>query len=292
MLRTTYLKRILPLILMVFAFISNAQEEIKHQVYFNTDEFEVPLTEENRLLLFISNLEDVRVNKIEIYGFCDDRGTDAYNQDLSQYRADKIKDLFSGYGIDENLITNVNGKGEILLRIVKERDLSKIRGLNRKVEIVVRTEPKKATDLEEEALSISADGKRTLDDIEKGTIKKGDKIILNNINFKTGYSYITKESRKTLENISAILLRNPHVYFTIEGHVCCTQGSRDAVDKKTRKRNLSVARARFIFDYLESRGVHRNRMKYVGMRRRQPLGGEPEFDRRVEILITYIGKKK
>ncbi|WP_375238470.1 OmpA family protein [Aurantibacter sp.] len=292
MLKTTYLKRILPLVLILFTLFVAAQEEIKHQVYFNTDEFEVPLTEENRLLLFISNLEDVRVNKIEIYGFCDDRGTDAYNQDLSQYRADKIKDLFSGYGIDENLITNVNGKGEILLRIVKERDLSKIRGLNRKVEIVVRTEPKKATDLEEEALSISADGKRTLDDIEKGTIKKGDKITLNNINFKTGYSYITKESRKTLENISAILLRNPHVYFTIEGHVCCTQGSRDAVDKKTRKRNLSVARARFIFDYLESRGVHRNRMKYVGMRRRQPLGGEPEFDRRVEILITYIGKKK
>ena len=28
-------------------------------------------------------------------------------------------------------------------------------------------------------------------------------------------------------------------------------------------------------------------MKYVGMRRKFPLGGEPEFDRRVEILITY-----
>jgi outer membrane protein OmpA-like peptidoglycan-associated protein len=292
MIRTTYLKSILPLILVVFTFFVNAQEEIKHQVYFNTDEFEVPLTEENRLLLFISNLEDVSVNKIEIYGFCDDRGTDAYNLDLSQYRADKIKELFSGYGIDENLITNVNGKGEILLRIVKERDLSKIRGLNRKVEIVVKTEPKKATDLEEEALSEDAKEKRTLDDIEKGTIKKGDKITLDNINFKTGYSYITKESRKILENISAVLLRNPHVYFTIEGHVCCTQGSRDAVDKKTRKRNLSVARARFIFDYLEKRGVHRNRMKYIGMRRRQPLGGNPEFDRRVEILITYIGKRK
>lgn len=292
MFKTLLFKQQLTLILLAFTVFVNAQNDIKHQVYFNTDQFVVPLTEENRLLLFISNLEDVKVNKIEIYGFCDDRGTDAYNKELSQNRADKIKELFSGYGIDEDLITNVDGKGEILLRIVKESDLSKIRGLNRKVEIVVKTVPKKATELEEEELSVSSDGKRTLDDIEKGTIKKGDKITLDNINFKTGYSYITKESRKTLENISAVLLRNPHVYFTIEGHVCCTQGSRDAVDKKTKKRNLSVARARFIFDYLEKRGVHRNRMKYVGMRRRQPLNGDPKFDRRVEILITYIGKRK
>jgi len=292
MIKMTQIKRILPLVLIAFTLFVNAQEEIKHQVYFNTDEFVVPLTEENRLLLFISNLEDVNVNKIEIYGFCDDRGTNEYNLDLSQNRANKIKELFSGYGIDEDLITNVNGKGEILLRIVKESDLSKIRGLNRKVEIVVKTEPKKADELEEEALSETSTDKKTFDDIEKGTIRKGDKITLDNINFKTGYSYITKESRKTLEDIAAVLIKNTHVYFTIEGHVCCTQGSRDAVDKKTKKRNLSVARARFIFDYLEKRGVHRNRMKYIGMRRRQPLGGDAKFDRRVEILITYIGKKK
>lgn len=293
MLRTNYLKHFLFLFLVMFTLVISAQDIIKHQVYFNTDAFEVPLTEENRLLLFISNLEEIKVNKIEIYGFCDDRGTDAYNQELSQYRADKIKELFSGYGIDDDLITNVNGKGEILLRVVKERDLSKIRGLNRKVEIVVKTEPKKAIDLEEEELSVTANtGKITLEDIEKGTIKKGDKITLDNINFKSSYSYITKESRKRLENLSEVLLRNPHIYFTIEGHVCCTQGSRDAIDKKTKKRNLSVARARFIYNYLEKRGVHRNRMKYIGMRRRQPLGGKPELDRRVEILITYIGKRK
>jgi outer membrane protein OmpA-like peptidoglycan-associated protein len=62
--------------------------------------------------------------------------------------------------------------------------------------------------------------------------------------------------------------------------------------KKTRKRNLSVERARFVYNYLEDQGINRNRMKYVGLRRKYPLGGEDKFDRRVEILITYIGKKK
>jgi len=67
--------------------------------------------------------------------------------------------------------------------------------------------------------------------------------------------------------------------------------SRDAIDKKTKKRNLSVARAQYIYDYLARKGVDKRRMKYVGLRRKFPLGGDPKFDRRVEILVTYVGKK-
>ena len=33
-------------------------------------------------------------------------------------------------------------------------------------------------------------------------------------------------------------------------------------------------------------------MKFVGMRRKFPLGGDPKHDRRVEILITYVANKK
>jgi outer membrane protein OmpA-like peptidoglycan-associated protein len=269
-----------------------AQKDYKHDVYFDTDKYEVPLTEENRLLLFISTLDTLKVSKISIYGFCDDRGTNDYNLKLSQQRADKIKDLFSGYGIDESLITNVNGKGEILLKVIKEAELNQIRGLNRKVEILVSTVAKKKEELEEEKLAGNSKMQRTIDDLDKDLIEKGDKLLLENIHFKTNYSYITKESKPVLEEIAAVLKRNPHIYFTIEGHVCCTEGSRDAIDKKTRKRNLSVARARFIFKYLEDQGINRNRMKYVGMRRRYPLGGDPELDRRVEILVTYIGKRR
>jgi hypothetical protein len=32
-------------------------------------------------------------------------------------------------------------------------------------------------------------------------------------------------------------------------------------------------------------------MKYVGLRRKFPLGGDPKYDRRVEILITHVGKE-
>jgi len=63
-------------------------------------------------------------------------------------------------------------------------------------------------------------------------------------------------------------------------------------NRKTNKRNLSLARAKFIYDYLAKKGVDKRRMKYVGLRRKFPLGGDPQFDRRVEILITYVAEKR
>ncbi len=282
------MKRLL-IILLLISNIAFSQDEITHDVYFDTDKYDVPLTEENRLLLFISSLDDVDIGKISIYGFCDDRGTDQYNLELSQNRADKIKELFSGYGIDPTLITNVNGKGEILLKILNETEVHKIRGLNRKVEIIVSKKQPTEKEVTEEV--VVNKGPITTEAIENGTVKKGDKIRLDKIYFKTSYSYVTSESKKTLEKIAKLLVKHDNIYFTIQGHVCCTQMSRDAVDKKTRKRNLSVARAKYIYNYLAKKGVDKKRMKYVGLRRKFPLGGPAKEDRRVEILITYVGKK-
>ena len=262
-----------------------SQQELKHVVYFETDKFEIPETEHNRLLLFLSEIENINIEKIAIYGFCDDRGSNDYNLVLSQQRADEIRAVFSNNEFDKSLITNVDGKGEVLINIVHEEDLNKIRGLNRKVEIIVYPvfPPKPVV---EEKKS------KTPEDILNGDLKEGDKIILENLLFRTGYSYLVPKSKKVLDNIAKILAERKDVYFTIEGHVCCTQGNRDAIDRKTKKRNLSVARAKYIYDYLAKNGVGRTRMRYVGHRRKFPLGGDPEFDRRVEIVVTHISKSK
>lgn len=120
-----------------FFSIGFSQTKYTHDVYFNTDEYVVPQTEKNRLLLFIAKLQDIDITAIAIYGFCDDVGADSYNMVLSQQRADAIKAIFANNEISESLITNVDGKGEILLKIVNEKNVLKIRGLNRKVEIIV-----------------------------------------------------------------------------------------------------------------------------------------------------------
>jgi len=285
------MKRLLLLLFCVanFAF---AQNELTHEVYFDTDKYDVPLTEENRLLLFIESLDDVAIDKVSIYGFTDDRGSDNYNLTLSQNRAVAIKEVFSGFGINDDLITNVDGKGEVLLKVISKENLHKIRGLNRKVEIIVSPKSKeKPKEVKKDSVVVSKNKKqKTTEDITSGTIDVGDKIRLDKLYFKTGYSVITKESKPVLLEIANSLLKYDNIYFTIQGHVCCTKMSRDAVDKKTKKRNLSVARAKFIYNYLAKRGIDKRRMKYVGLRRKFPLGGTPEEDRRVEILVTYIGK--
>ncbi|MFH4963849.1 OmpA family protein [Gaetbulibacter sp. M235] len=262
-----------------------AQNELTHEVYFETDKYDVVITEENRLLLFISKLSDMDIESISIYGFCDDIGASEYNLKLSQDRANAIKAIFANNEISESLITNVDGKGEILLKIVDETDVLKIRGLNRKVEIIVKPKPEKKV---EEQQVVTTEPKKNVTEQIKGKLKIGDKIVFENILFKTGYSVIMPESKKTLEDIAKSLVERTDIYFTIQGHVCCTQFSRDAVDRKTKKRNLSVARAKFVYDYFVKKGVNPKRMKYVGLRRLFPLGGDPKDDRRVEILITYV----
>lgn len=266
-----------------FAF---SQNELKHDVYFDTGKYEVPNIEENRLLLFISKLADINIKSISIYGFCDDIGADDYNLKLSQQRADAIKIIFSNNEISESLITNVDGKGEILLKIVNKKNLIKTRGLNRKVEVIVKAMPS-IKKVEKEVVVIAKE--KNVPERIKGDLKVGDKIIFDNILFKTGYSTVTIESKKKLQDIAKSLVERDDIYFTIEGHVCCTQMSRDAVDRKTKKRNLSEARAKYVYNYFAKKGVDKKRMRYKGMRRKFPLGGDPRFDRRVEILITYVG---
>ena len=269
------------LLLLLFMQLSFSQKEVKHVVYFETDEYSIVETERYRLLLFLQDIEGVDIEKISIYGFCDDRGSDSYNLKLSQQRADAIKEVFSNNEITDALITNVDGKGEVLLKIVKEDDVQKIRGLNRKVEIIVSPyDPPRPKVIR----------KSTSDKLLSKNLKVGDKIVLENLLFQTGYSYLIEESKKRLDTIAQALLQRPDIYFSVEGHVCCTYGDRDAIDRKTNIRNLSVARAKYIYDYFVSKGIDENRMRYVGMRRRFPLGGLPENDRRVEIRVTRVEK--
>lgn len=264
--------------------IAQAQPDNTHVVYFETDQYNVPEIETNRLVLFVQSLKDIEIERISIYGFCDDRGTDSYNLALSQNRANAIKKIFSNLGVDDNLISNVDGKGEVLLRLISSDDLNIIRGLNRKVEINVKY------------LVTTAAFKEVNEKNEKqGFLNKklevGDKITLDNILFKTGYSYIVEESVPVLEKIADALRERDDIYFTIQGHVCCTKNERDAVDRKTGKRNLSLARAKYIYDYLVEKGVKKTRMRYVGLKNKYPLGKATKYDKRVEIKITSISEK-
>lgn len=268
-------------LLFVFCF-SFSQNEKKHIVYFETDEYNILEIEKNRLLLFCEDIKKNKIKKISIYGFCDDRGSNNYNLILSQNRANSIKNILLNNLSNPGLITNVDGKGEILLKVIKTEDISVVRGLNRKVEIRV--------ELFDDVSNLILKDKfgRKLPLTLDSDLIVGDKIVLKNILFETGYSYVLEESIPVLENIANKLLEKNNLSFIIEGHVCCTSYGRDAVDRGTGKRNLSLSRARYIYSYFLKKGIEKKRMKYTGLKHLYPLGGDTKFDRRVEIEITYI----
>ena len=261
------MKKLSVLLFIFQSILAHAQYNIEHSVYFDTDEFLLTKTEQTRLQKLLTTLSKDNVIQIEIYGFCDDRGGENYNLVLSQNRANSIKSLFNDASFFPEKISTVDGKGELLLNIIDDKDPSVLRALNRRVDVVI---------------SYPEESSPNYNDAEK--IANKNKFVLENVLFITGYSYVTRNSKKTLSNVVK-RIKESDFSFVIQGHVCCTEGALDAVDKKTNKRNLSVARAKFVYDFFIKEGIDKSRMSYEGLAHKFPLGGSTDKDRRVEILI-------
>ena len=261
------MKKLYVLLFIFQSILAHAQYNIEHSVYFDTDEFLLTKTEQTRLQKLLTTLSRDNVIQIEIYGFCDDRGGENYNLVLSQNRANSIKSLFNDASFFPEKISTVDGKGELLLNIIDDKDPSVLRALNRRVDVVI---------------SYPEESSPNYNVVEK--IANKNKFVLENVLFITGYSYVTRNSKKTLSSVVK-RIKESDFSFVIQGHVCCTEGALDAVDKKTSKRNLSVARAKFVYDFFIKEGIDKSRMSYEGLAHKFPLGGSTDKDRRVEILI-------
>ena len=249
----------------LFSFVCSSQFNVEHSIYFDTDEYFMGQTEKARLYSFIKSLSKEDLLKIEISGFCDDVGAENYNLILSQNRADAIKKVFSLLSFFPEKIVSVDGKGEVLLSFYPSENPEIIRSLNRRVDVVVSY------------LAPAA--------VSKKQLSSPGLIVLENVHFITGYSYLTRGSKETLNKLVEYL-KKESFSFVIQGHVCCTDGNIEAIDKRTKERNLSVARAKFVYDYFLDNGIEKNRMSYKGLAHRFPLGGSVDKDRRVEILVS------
>ena len=221
-------------------------------------------TEKARLFSFVKALPKRGLLKIEISGFCDDIGAENYNLVLSQNRANAIRGVFSSLSFFPDKIISVDGKGEVLLNVYPSDDPEIVRSLNRRVDVVVSyLDP----------ATVSETGLNT-----------SSPIVLNNVHFISGYSYLTRGSKEILSSLAKTLTKESFS-FVIQGHVCCTEGKIDAIDKRTKERNLSVARAKYVYDYFLEKGIEKSRMSYEGFGHRFPLGGSADKDRRVEIVV-------
>ncbi|MES2544013.1 MAG: OmpA family protein [Bacteroidota bacterium] len=245
------------------------QAQQKIEIFFDFDKYEINSDSQIKLLDWIVQTKDIEVQKI--YGYCDWKGSNSYNDSLSIKRVQSVYDFLKGRRIQIKDDYETKGFGE-------DFEQSKVQSENRKVTIVydkikvVIPKTAEALDLEEMSNKIK-------------TAKPGDLIRLKNINFYNYSAKLVPKSKPILYELLCIMNDNPKLKIEIQGHICC----QTEVDKY----DVSYARARAIYVFLVQNKINRKRLTFKGYGITRPIHPIPEKNeaeadenRRVEIMIV------
>lgn len=237
-------------------------------VYFDFDVHALNGAATKQLNSWIADNDRIEVYKL--YGFCDWKGTNHYNDTLSLKRVQTVFEYLKSNNIKVREGYEIKGFGEDFVQ-------SKNQSENRKVVIVYDTNVPEKQPAEVKAPP-------TLQQRIKDA-KTGDYITLDNIHFFNMSPRILPKSKPVLYELLCALQDNPNLRIEIQGHICCQlEGDIN---------NLSVTRARSIYNYLIANKINRKRLAYRGFGVTRPIHPIPEQteqqqneNRRVEIMIV------
>ncbi|HOB77719.1 MAG TPA: OmpA family protein [Bacteroidales bacterium] len=116
-------------------------------------------------------------------------------------------------------------------------------------------------------------------------IKKDQIMVLNNILFDFDQATLKPESYVELEKLYNFLVDNPNLVIEIGGHT-------DSIGTKDYNLILSEKRAKAVYDYLISRNINPQRLRYKGYGDTMPIADNSteegrKLNRRTEIKILY-----
>lgn len=266
-------------------------QSLTASLYFETNQAVLSDSEILKLKTFAGRLDTVNVLSLHLNAYCDDRGSTQYNIQLASKRALAVKQALESLGT--RVAVDAQGKGE--LPLTNRNDSMTERSQNRRADLtatyslrhkpLVKEEPKEiVAEQAPEKTKVAERKAPILSDDQK----VGDKVTLENILFIGGRHVLLPESYESLENLKNLLLEKKKYHIMILGHICCISSGEDGMDFDTGKQNLSVARARAVYNYLVENGISADRLSYKGMRAKYPTGKSDREDRRVEIEITKV----
>lgn len=107
----------------------------------------------------------------------------------------------------------------------------------------------------------------------------------NSILFVSGSANLQKNSLKGLNELIAVLIANPEMKLTIEGHT-------DNTGSDELNQQLSENRAAAVKDYLISKGVDASRIQSIGYGETKPIANNEtkegrQKNRRSELIVSY-----
>jgi outer membrane protein OmpA-like peptidoglycan-associated protein len=250
------------IIVFFFVFFANAQEKLN--VYFDFDKYDLNDESVKKINSWIAEGKSYRVTKL--YGFCDSKGSNSYNDSLAMKRVTTVYDFLKASDIEVVKEIEIRGFGE-------DFEQSKNQSENRRVTILyeVKVEKKEVP-------------KELFKDKVK-TAKKGDLLKLDNIYFFNNSAKVVPKSEPILYELLCVMNDNPKLKIEIQGHICCKLPQQEDV--------ISGARAKAVYNYLLRNKIDRNRMTFKGYGVSKPVHPIPEKNpqeeddnRRVEILIV------
>jgi outer membrane protein OmpA-like peptidoglycan-associated protein len=262
--------------LMCFINMSAAQTRVQIYFSFNSARIDKKTEEPLRRLIAVIKKTD-GAYMVRISGNCDSKGSDAYNDFLSEKRAKSANEFLVSNGIPPANIEPVKawGKRKPLNKNVTEKD----RQANRRVDVQYEV----ARRPDNNTLAHHFD-----------SAKEGMHIVLPQLNFYGGMHKILPESKPVLDTLLRALKKNPKMKIRVEGHVCCTINGADGEDLETHITGLSVARAKEVYKWLIDHGIEQGRLSYRGMAGKYHLIDPEDTEeamiknRRVEVVVVSM----
>ncbi|WP_178371417.1 OmpA family protein [Cyclobacterium lianum] len=257
-------------------------------VYYDLDESlirqdaEVPLNKVAELLKTYSFLNVV------VRSHTDARASDAYNEALSQKRADAVRDYLAKFGVDRSRISSEwLGEAELANDCGDGKPCSEeFHQLNRRTELLLLAFPEvgKAYDMPEEL--------KNEDLCDISNIQMPEE--LPTIYFGFDQSELDLEDMMALEKVALMLRNMLNRHLAISGHT-------DSRGSDEYNEELSEKRALVVKNYLEGKGIASERLVYEFFGKSRPVNDceekpcTPEMhqlNRRTEMILPSIPNPK
>jgi len=262
------------LILLLLGFVTKAQQDTLI-VHFAIDNADIRPGDKT----FLDSLS-LHQTAVKLIGHTDNSSGDAHNNGLSVQRAHAVRDYLHSKGWPDSLFLDVDGFGSS--RPLNDNSSAGKKSLNRRVEIIIqRSHPPALEDM-----------------FRDTTTLVGKNIVLPNANFYAGRHVLLPQSYKVIQQLLVVMRKHPTLCIEIQGYVCCSSDGFDGFDDDTHAPDLSVQRARFVYDFLVSQGIKKNRMTYKGFGSSNKIFPEEKDEiqaaanRRVEIRIVSFGASR
>jgi outer membrane protein OmpA-like peptidoglycan-associated protein len=248
------LKTIISLISVLFFIQLSAQEKL--DVFFDFNKANPNANSIQILNDWIKQNPTAEVYKME--GYCDTVDSKTYNIKLAELRIHSIETI-----LKRNKIKVVDKLERIPFG--EDFDFSLNQDENRKVHIFYQVPMTN---------SFSEKIKNP---------KVGELLKLKGLNFYNMSDVVLPDLIPILDELLQIMNSTPTLKIEIQGHICC---------KEVEVEDISIKRAKTVYNYLLTNGISKNRISYKGFASTRPIYPLPEkneeervANRRVEILI-------